>query len=562
MRERRWHRHWPEGIPKTIEYPKITLSGLLRRTAEKFPERVAIRFFNTSLTYREFDQAANRFASGLVKMGIQPGDRVALFLPNTPHHPIALFGTLRAGAIAVQTSPLYTPRELEVQLNDAGASTIVTMDLFWNTLVKTKPKTGIGKVVVCDVAEFLRPPLRWLYPIKKRRDLRKAGQWPLSIPRESGVYRFSEVMSGLPQKEDVPPKDDVVVLQYTGGTTGTPKGAMLTNGSTVSIATQVSTWFGPREGTDRIVVAVPLFHVYGLGVIMTAIALGAESILVPDPRDTKRLLDIIERDKPTIFPGVPTLFVSLLNNPRFQHIDTTSIKTSVSGGAPLPLEVRRKWEKLTGGMISEGLGITEASFGITSSPLVKNGKVREGVGIPLPDTDLKIVDSDTGTKELPPGEEGEIIAKGPQIMKGYWNKPEDTADVLREGWLYTGDIGKMDDDGYFYVVERKKDVIIASGFKIFPREVEEVLYAHPGILEAAVIGVPDAYRGETVKAFVVRKSGSSVTEDEIIDYCRERLAPYKIPRTVEFISELPKSMVGKILRKELRARERLRASSQ
>ncbi len=558
LEDRPWFRHWPEGVPKSIDYPDIPVPELLRRTAKEHPDRPAMSFYGRQFTYGELDEMTDRFAAGLKGLGVKRGDRVSLLLPNTPHFLIAFFGVLRAGAIVVQTNPLYTARELENLYNDAGLETVVAMDLFWPNLAKAKPQTQVKQVVVGDVKEFLPSPLRQLYPIRKRSDLKKQGHWPLRIPDEPWIHRFSDLLASRPDTGPAPairPAEDVAVLQYTGGTTGIPKGAMLTHRNLVANALQTISWLptqGPNQ--ERFLGAIPLFHVYGLTTVMTGpIALGAEIVLHPNPRDIKAILKLINKTKPSIFPGVPTMYIAILRHPKVSKYDLKSIKACISGSAPLPNEVRHQFDAVTGGRLVEGYGLTEASPVTHSNPLF--GVIKEGIGVPFPDTDSKIVDMGDPSRDLPQGQVGELAVRGPQVMKGYWNKPEETRLVLRDGWLLTGDIARMDEDGYFFIVDRKKDIILCSGYNVYPREVEEVLFMHPAVQEAAAIGVPDPYRGETVKAFVVLKPGMTATAEEIIAFCEEKLAPFKVPKKVEFAKELPKSMVGKVLRRELRERE-------
>src|SRR2546426_1514893 len=550
---RPWHRHWPNDVPRSIDYPEIRVQELLRRTAEHHPDRIAATFYGKSLSYRDLDHTADRFAAGLRRIGVKPGERVSLVLPNTPHFPIALFGTLRAGGIVVQTNPLYTPRELENLYRDAGVETVVVLDRFWPNVARAKPATSVQRIVVGDAAEFLKTPLRQLYPLKKRKDLKKAGQWPLIIPSEPWVHRFADLAATPPGSESPAALGDVAVLQYTGGTTGTPKGAMLTHRNLVANAMQTALWVPDRGVPDRVLVAVPLFHVYGLTVLLSATFRGNEVILHPDPREIGAILRLIQKARPTIFPGVPTMYIAILRHPKLAKYDLGSIRACVSGAAPLPNEVRRAFDKVTGGRIVEAYGLSEASPATHANPLA--GPVKDCIGIPLPDTAAKLVDPENASKEVPGGQLGELAVAGPQVMKGYWNQPEETAAVLRDGWLLTGDLATMDADGYFTIVDRKKDIILCSGYNVYPREIEEVLYMHPAVQEAAAIGIPDPYRGESVKAFVVLKGGTTATEADIIAFCKERLAPFKVPKQVEFATSLPKSLVGKVLRRELREQE-------
>ena len=554
--ERPWFARWPADLPRSLTYPDVPVQDLLRRTAGQHGDRPAVTFYGKTLTYRDLDAAVNRFAAGLRSIGVRAGDRVSLLLPNTPHFIVAFFAVLRTGAIVVQTNPILTPRELEVLWNDAGVETVVALDLFWHNVSKAKAGTQVQRVVVCDAAEFLKTPLRQLYPIKRKKDLQKAGHWPLSIPQEPWIHRFADLAKTPTDSVQTPANpDNVAVLQYTGGTTGTPKGAMLTHRNLVANAAQCAAWFVTgAHGPERVLGAIPLFHVYGLtAVMLLSIVKGGEVILYPNPRDIGAILKLIDKTKPSLFPGVPTMYIAILRHPNLAKYDLRSVRVCVSGAAPLPNEVRKQFEAATGGRIVEGYGLTEASPVTHCNPI--NGIVKECIGIPFPDTDAKLVDPEDASREVPPGEIGELAVRGPQVMKGYWNHPEETAAVLRSGWLLTGDIAKMDEDGYFSIVDRKKDLILCSGYNVYPREVEEVLFMHPAVAEAAAIGVPDAYRGESVKAFVVLKGGAHATEGEIVAFCKERLAAFKVPKAVEFTTDLPKSLVGKVLRRELRERE-------
>ncbi len=553
-------------MPKTLDYPQIPVERMLRRTADAHGDRAATVFYGARMSYRELDDAADRFASALRDLGVKPRDRVGLIVPNSPAFIIAFFGIQRAGAIVVQTNPLYTARVLERLYADAGATVIVCLDLFLANVLKAKAQTPIRDIILVDLKDFIPALLAAFYPIRRRSDLRKAGHWPLDIPQDPWLHAFRDLLKTPGERgrepETVDP-GDVAVLQYTGGTTGVPKGAMLTHRTLIANAYQCASWVpGTEAARERTLIAIPMFHIYGLMAgLMVSIRLAATMLLVPDPRDLKHLLKVIDRERPTLFPAVPTLYIALMGHPRLRHVDMRGIQACLSGAAPLPVEVRRRWESLTGGRLVEGYGLTEASTVVCANPLTPDGLVKEGVGIPFPDTDVRIVDLETGTRDLPMGEAGELIVRGPQVMRGYWNQPEETAATLRDGWLHTGDIARMDEDGYLYIVERKKDMIIASGFNVYPREVEEVLYMHPAVLEAAAIGVPDPYRGETVKAFVALKPGAAATEQEIVAFCRERLASFRVPRAVEFRTELPKSQIGKVLRRALRDEERARRAA-
>jgi len=556
--DRPWYAHWPTGVPKTLTYPRMPLHQLLRDAAKEHGDRVATMFYGAQLTYRELDERADRFAAGLRKVGVRKGDRVALVLPNSPPYLIAFFGALRAGGTIVQTNPLYTPRELEELWSDAGATVVVTLDLFLPNVLKAKPGTTVKHVVVADVRDFLPGLLAALYPIKKKKDLKKAGHWPLVIPREPWVHAFADLLEAPPEpgaEPAVDPEKDVAVLQYTGGTTGTPKGAMLTHFNLVANVLQGVAWI-PHRPRERMLAALPMFHVFGLTVaLLVPIKMGATIVLYPNPREIGAVLKLITKTKPTLMPGVPTMYVAMLNHPKLRKADLRSVRTCLSGGAPLPVEVKREWDKVTGGNIVEGYGLSETSPITHANPLVEGGLVKECIGLPFPDTDCRIVDVDTGTRDMPVGEPGELMIHGPQVMKGYWGQKEETERVLHDGWLRTGDVARIDEDGYFHILERKKELIIASGYNVYPREIEEVLFQHPAVQEAAAIGVPDPYRGETVKAFVVLRDGRTTTDAEIVAFCKERLAPFKVPKQIEFRKDLPKSLVGKVLRRALREEE-------
>lgn len=562
---RPWFAHYDEGVPQEIDIPDIPLYQILDDAAKKYPKNIATRMvlkylplglaIQSKLTYRELDETANRFANALISLGVQHGDRVAVMLPNTPQTVIAFFGTLKAGATVVNTNPIYTARELEHQLKDSGAETIVIMSGLYDTLAKIKDETNVKNVIVTDVSDSLS----WPFKSMVEKTLRKAGQMK-DVPEGSGIYHFYDLLKGqsATAPKIQPNPEDVALFQYTGGTTGVPKAAMLTQHNLVANSAQLVAWFPTLDfGKERTLFALPSFHVYGMtvGMLFTIYA-GCELVIIPDPRNTTHVLDVIEHEKITLYPGVPAMYIGIINHPKVQDYNLRSIKACLSGGAALPVEVAMKFEELTGGKLVEGFGMTESSPVTHANPLI--GEVRIGsIGLPIPNTDAHIVTlepDDEGKYQILEeiGAEGELRVKGPQVMKGYWGRDDETAKTLTpDGWLHTGDIAKMDEDGYFYIVDRKKDLIIAGGYNIVPREVEEVLFMHPKVMEAAVVGVPDPKRGETVKAFIVLIAGEEATPDEIKTYCRENLAPYKIPRLVEFRDELPKSGVGKVLRREL-----------
>ncbi len=553
--ERIWLKHYEEGVPKDLEIEEKTLPEYLDQSAARWPNNPALTLKGKTLTYAQLNDMVNRFATGLAKLGVGKDSRVALWMPNLPQMVVGYYATLRIGGVVVNTNPMYVEREVEHQFNDAGVQVVVTCDfLWWYKLrgIMSKVPT-VEHVVVTSIPDYLPFPLNLIAPFK----LKKTQQY-VKVPREKNVHFFKEVIK---QNPPTPPKvdvgfEDLAVLQYTGGTTGVSKGAMLTH-KNISVNTQqCAAWFPiVEEGKEVLLACLPYFHSFGMTVSMNwPLRAGAHIILMPNPRDIDEMVKSIVKYKVTLFPAVPALFVAINNYPGVDNLDLSSIKGCFSGSAPLPLDVLERFEKLTGGKITEGFGLSETSPVTHVNPL--NGMRKTGsVGIPVPGTDQKVVDIDTGEKELGIGEEGELCLKGPQVMRGYWNRPEETAKVLRDGWLYTGDLAKIDEDGYCYIVGRKKDMIVAGGYNIYPDEVDEVLFAHPAVLEAATIGIPDPKRGETVKSFVVLKPGETLTEEELIAYCKKELAAYKVPKQIEFIDELPKSSMMKILRRELRERE-------
>lgn len=548
-----WIANYPPEIAPSLEYPRVPLTRFLEQSAADFPDSFAIYFLGKRITYRELLAMSYQFAHALIRRGVRKGDRVAIMLPNTPQTVISYYGALFAGATVVMTNPLYTERELIHQLNDSGAETIITLDMLYSRISSVQASTPLKRLIVTSIGDFLPFFKKLLYPFVQKRERHNP-----QVPYGSEVEPFLSLLKESapnPVKTEIDAENDIALLQYTGGTTGVAKGVMLTHANLIANAVQCqAVLYKVRRGRERILGALPLFHVYGMTTVMNkGISIAAEIILVPK-YDVKQIFDMIDKVRPTLFPGAPTMYIALINHADLQKHDLSCIEVCVSGSAPLPAEVQHKFEELTGGKLVEGYGLTEASP-VTHSNPIWGKRVAGSIGLPWPDTDCRIVDSSTG-EALPPGEVGELAVKGPQVMKGYWNRPEETAAVLQDGWLLTGDVGYMDEEGYFYIVDRKKDMIIAGGYNIYPREVEEVLFEHPAVQEAAVIGVPDPYRGETVKAFVVFKQGKQASEDELEKHCRNRLAAYKIPRQYEFRSELPKTMVGKVLRRQLQEEDK------
>ena len=536
-----WLRNYDFWVPATLNYPRASVYRALNLAATYFGDRPATAFLGAQLTYGEIKARADRLAAALAGLGIAKGDRVGIMLPNCPQYLISFFAIIRLGAIVTNVNPIYTPREVEQMASDSGMRAIITLDALAPVALSVKPRTQIETVITTSMKEYSAAP-------------------DGAPPAPAGTLSFSELIAGItepkPPRVEIDAENDVAVLQYTGGTTGVPKGAMLTHYNIFAAVAQCSSVgsYFMRRGEERFLLVIPYFHVYGLVVgLVFGTWTGAMQILIPR-YDVNQLLDAIKTYEPTYFPGVPTLFISLLNHPESKNSGLNRIRRFNSGSAPLPVEVIEQFEQLSGALLYEGYGMTETAALSHTTPALAKRKPGS-IGVAVPDTECKIVDLETGEREMPVGENGELCLRGPQIMKGYWQKPEETANTLRDGWLYTGDVARMDEDGYFYIVQRKKDMILVSGFNVYPNEVDDVLFTHPAILEAAVIGVPDAYRGEAVKAFVVLKQGEQATAEEIIEYCRERLARYKVPSTVEFLGSLPKSTVGKVLRRELRERE-------
>ncbi|ELK22777.1 AMP-dependent synthetase/ligase [Anoxybacillus flavithermus TNO-09.006] len=548
--EKPWLALYPQQVPHSIDYPRKPLQQFLQEAAEQFPQKTAIHFLGKELTYKEIYEQAIKLASYLQQLGLQKGDRVSIMLPNCPQAVISYYAVLFAGGIVVQTNPLYTERELEYQLNDSGAKVIIALDLLYPRITKVKAHTKIEHVIITSIKDYLPFPKNVLYPFVQKKQTGMI----VRVKHEGDCHLFTKALSlasGKVKETDVDPIEDIALLQYTGGTTGFPKAAMLTHYNLTANTFMCAKWMYKCErGNESILGVLPFFHVYGMTAVMNlSIMEGYKMILLPK-FDVETTLKTIEKQRPTLFPGAPTIYIALLNHPNLKKYDLSSIKICISGSAPLPVEVQEQFETVTGGKVVEGYGLTEASP-VTHSNFIWDGKrIKGSIGVPWPDTEAMIVSLETGEKANV-NEIGEIVVRGPQVMKGYWNRPEETAATLRDGWLYTGDLGYMNEEGYFFVVDRKKDMIIASGYNVYPREVEEVLYEHPKVQEAVVIGVPDAYRGETVKAFIVLKEGEQCTEEELDQFMRSKLAAYKVPRIYEFRKELPKTAVGKILRRAL-----------
>jgi long-chain acyl-CoA synthetase len=553
-----WLAHYDAGVPHTIDIPTVPLFHFLEESARKYPDRACTIFKGAVITYREMNAITDRVAAALVDMGVKKGERVGIFMPNTPQFVMAFFGILKAGGVVVATNPLYTPPEIEHQANDAGIETMFVMTNFYNTIKKAQPKTKIKKLIVTNLKETLPPVLRVLFTLARE----KKGGFRIEGGLRDGDIWFQDLLAKYKDaprpKVDVSP-DDTALFQYSGGTTGVSKGAVALHRNVVANTLQMRAWFvNCEEGKETYLMAIPLFHVYGMvaGLSM-AMSLGGTLVMVPNPRDIPDVLENIHKYSPTIFPGVPTLYNAINHRPEVKEgkVSLRSIKACISGSAPLMRETKETFESLSGGKVFEGYGLSEAPTATHCNPLLGENKTGS-IGLPLPNVEVKIISLDDGESELPMGEIGEVAIHGPQVMKGYHNMPTETANTLRtlkdgKVWLFTGDIARMDEDGYFYIVDRKKELIKPGGYQVWPREVEEAIAAHPKVAEVGVAGIPDPYRGETVKAWIVLKPGETATAEDIKAFCKERLAAYKVPTHYEFRTELPKTTVGKILRREL-----------
>ncbi|MBK5133532.1 long-chain fatty acid--CoA ligase [Candidatus Bathyarchaeota archaeon] len=547
-KEKKWFKFWPNNIPHNIDYPEISLQEILRKTAKNYPDQIAIIYFKDKITYHELDSLSDHFAAGLIEINIKKGDRVALFLNNIPQFIIAYFGILKIGAVVTTISPLHREREVKYQLINSGAKSIITLNSLYPIIEKIKQKTKLENVILTGS--------KWQsFDVESN---------PKTLTDKKNVFSFAKILkenfnSSLP-KIEINPKLDLAVLQYTGGTTGTSKGAMLTHMNLVSNTIMFATWIKAKKAYERFLTALPLFHIYGMTTSMNVpISLAARMILIPK-FDPTTILETIQKERITIFCGVPTMYSVLLENKQIENYDLTSIRVCISGASPLPPSVQKKFMAITDGFLAEGYGLTEASPVTHCNPIdkiMKNMRIGS-IGLPLPNTDAKIFDVTNHKKELPAGAKGELVVKGPQIMLGYWQNSIETALVLKDGWLLTGDIGKMDKDGYFYITDRKKDLIKYKDYSVYPRELEDILYEHPAVKLCAVIGKPTPILGQIPKAFVVLKDNAKITRAELIDFVNPKVAPYKAIRELDFRETLPLSSVGKVLRRVLQNEEKLK----
>ncbi|NCD24282.1 MAG: long-chain fatty acid--CoA ligase [Deltaproteobacteria bacterium] len=548
-----WLKHYDQEVSPNLDYETLPLHQILERAAANFPNRPAIVFNNWTVSYKKLQRLVELASSNLYRAGVRPGDRVAIMLPNCPQTIISYWACHRLGAVVVMTNPLYMEKEIVHHFNDSGAKTLITINLLWKRIHALRPKLNLDRIFVTSMADCLGFPLNILYTIKSRREY-KLGAIPHDgrtvIPWKTLLARTT-----IRGAHPVDPVNDLAMLQYTGGTTGVSKGVMLTHANLTANAQQCqAVLYSIRENGEIMLGLLPFFHIYGLTVCVNfGTLIGAT--LVPLPKfEPLNVLKTIDKHRPTIFPCAPSIFIALLQQKNLEKYDLSSVRYCISGSAPMPVPVMEKFNRLTGAHIVEGYGLSEASPITHLNPLRGNSK-NGSIGLPFPDTEAAIVDMEVGSLPLPVGKIGELVIRGPQVMRGYWNRPDETASVLRNGWLYTGDIAYMDEEGYFFIVDRKKDLILTGGYNVYPREIDEVLHEHPAIKEAVTVGIKHKTRGEIIKAYIVVREGHNLTKTEILSFCREKLANYKVPKQVEFRDDLPKSIVGKVLRRVIREEE-------
>jgi long-chain acyl-CoA synthetase len=549
--EKNWYKSYVPGVPREIDFEKITMPQVLTRTAGRFPDRAALVFMGKKFTYQGLEGLVNRFARALTAIGVKAGDRVAMLLPNMPQFVIAHYAALRIGAVAVMNNPLSTEEELTYQLNDSDSTVLITLDLLFPRAVAVKQKTGIRSIVACHITDYLPFPGNKLLPLIQK-------QLYLRIEPEPGIYEFLALLNAHPDEpvENAARWEEIGAIIYTEGTTGVNKGVTLTHASISCNARQLRAWFpGLQDGQESMLAVFPFFHPVGwTGLQNLSILAGWTNVLVPHP-DPLAVIELTKKHRPSLLTGPPAIYRALLAQEKFRKLDLSPVKGFIAGAAPLSPEVVSGLKALKGVPVINLYGLSEISPMGTATPW--GGAEKPGtVGVPLPGTDLKIVDTETGSGELPAGEIGEICLRGPQVMKGYCKNPAETAAVLKDGWLYTGDIGFLDEDGYLTLLDRKQDLIVAGGRTIYPGEIDAILLTHPEVFEACTVGVSDEHGGVTLTAYVVLNPGQTVKAGEIIGHCRERLAPDKLPQNIEFIDTLPKSALGNILRREVRELDR------
>jgi long-chain acyl-CoA synthetase len=551
MEHRPWHDYYDEGIPTSLEYPEVPIFHFLEQSAKKYPHKACTIFKGAEISYQEMSRITDELAAALADLGVRKGDRVGILIPNTPQFVMAYFAVLKAGGVVVATNPQYSGREIVHQANDSGMELMILMSNYYELVKRIQEETNIKQIICTNIKETLPSLLRILFTLAKE----KKGGFRVQL-RDNDIWLMDllEKFQGQsPPEVEIGP-EDTAIFQYSGGTTGIPKAAIGLHRNLVANTVQMLYWIRSAiKGQEVVMMAIPLYHVYGMVAGMNyGLGVGASLVMVPDPRDLNDLLGNMQKHKTTIFPAVPALYNAINNNPDViaGKYDLSAIKACISGSAPLLRETKETFEELTGGVVFEGYGLSETPTATHCNP--NFGENRTGsIGLPFPDVDAKIIDLDDEVTELSAGEIGELIIKAPQVFKGYHNMPTETRNALRDGWLYTGDIARMDEDGYFYIVDRKKELIKPGGFQVWPREVEEVLQDHPAIQDVGVAGIPDPKRGETVKAWLVLKEGQSLDQDKLKEWCLDKMARYKIPTEIEIRDELPKTHVGKLLRREL-----------
>ena len=566
---RPWFKSYPPGVPKTLEpYPDLSVFAMLEASARRLPEKTAIAWLGRHIPYKKLLREVERFSAVLAGLGVEKGDRVALIMPNCPQYVIAYYATTRLGAVVVGNNPLYTKREMEHQLRDCGADVVIVLDLMYADFADVFAELQIAHVVVTRLNDYMAFPKKQLAPLLKFKKTQK-GQgkpWP-PVPKEAPVtwwHRSMRRAGPVPVAPQVDPVEDAAGFIYTGGTTGVSKGAMLSHRNIVANAMQGAVYLELREGEESVLCCLPFFHSFGMLAMNAGILRAGKVVPVPNPRDLHMVLEQVAQEKATFFPGVPRMFIAINESPLVKKYDLRSVQACVSGGAPLPIAIAERFKEVTGGAeLVEGYGLTETSP-VTHANPVHASRKPGCIGLPVPDTDCKIVNLEDPDLLAGPGESGELCVRGPQVMLGYWNRPEDTALTIRNGWLHTGDVAVMDEDGWFKIVDRIKEMIIVSGFNVYPTEVEEVLYRHPKVSKACVVGIPDAKTGEAVKAFIVLREGETATADEIIAWARDPangLTGYRVPKRVEFRDSLPETLIGKVLRRVLQQEERQKAAA-
>ncbi|RJF83328.1 long-chain fatty acid--CoA ligase [Azospirillum cavernae] len=550
-----WLASYPAGVDWAMPIPALPLPSLIDDAVVRHADQTCVNFLGKKYSYRAIGQLVDKAARGFQAAGVVKGTRVGLFLPNTPYYVICFFGILKAGGVVVNFNPLYAERELIHQINDSDISLMVTLDLklLHDKMARMLTETRLKRLVICKMADILPFPKNWLFPIAKRAEI-------AAIPNDDRHLPFAKLIDndGRPASVAIDAREDVAVLQYTGGTTGVPKGAMLTHANLYANTVQCAIWYKARVcrpndpgGPDKLLGVLPLFHVFAMTTVMNfGLHIGAEIVLLPR-FELDQVMETLAKERITLFPAVPTIYTAINHHKRLAEYDLSSIRFCMSGGAPLPLEVKEAFERTTGCTLVEGYGLSESSPVATVNPAVLHPTKKGSIGLPLPGTVIEIVSLDEPRRVLPIGEKGEVCIRGPQVMKGYWNKPTETALTLIDGRLHTGDVGVMDEDGFTTIVDRIKDMILCSGFNVYPRNVEEAIYLHPAVAECVVAGIPDEYRGQTVKAYVRVDDGQSLTADALIDFLKDKLSPIEMPKQVEFRDELPKTMIGKLSRKAL-----------